>query len=210
MKNNLLPIAKEGLAYIGYSFLAFIIFAILDLELFEFLAFIAIIFFIFVFRNPERELPRFEQHSVISPVDGTVLAIDEISDKDYAYKVTIDSGYLDVAILRAPVSGLVSYVEKVSGSRLGNNTLLSQKINENINIVFEDSNSNVLKLSHVLKQSFDGIKIDLRESKNVMQTSRYGVMAYGVTTIYLPQNFRLDISVGNELKAAETLVGYFT
>ena len=210
MKSNLLPIAKEGWLYIGYSLLAFIIFAILDLELFELLAFLFAIFFIFVFRNPERELPRFEKNSVISPVDGTVLAIDEIDDTEYAYKVTVDNSYLDVSILRSPVSGIIYSVKQENGSRLGENSLLSEKLNENASIVFEDVNSNKLKVSHRLKHSFNGIKIDSIKSQNMLQTSRYGVMVNGVTAIYLPQNFRLNITVGNELKASESLVGYFS
>lgn len=210
MKSNLLPVAKEGLIYIGYSFLAFIVFAILGFGFFELLAFIATLFFIYAFRNPERELPRFEQNSVISPVDGTVLSIDEISDKEYSYKITINSNYLDVGMLRTPVTGSVSYVEKINGSRLKSDIATAQKINENAIVVFEDSNSNRVKISHMLKQSFNGIKMDIAESQNMLQTSRYGVMINGITTIYLPQNFRLDISVGNELKAAETLVGYFS
>ena len=210
MKNNLFPIAKEGWRYIGYSVLAFVFFSILDLDLFEFAAFVLVIFFLFIFRNPERELPRFEPLSVVSPVDGTVMAIDEIKGTDYAYKVTIDSSYFDVSILRAPISGSVKSVDKFSGATLGLDTSLSEKINENSTIVFEDSSANLVKISHMSKQSFDGINLYLHESQNIFQSSRYGVMINGVTTIYLPQNFRLNITVGNEIKACESLVGYFS
>ena len=210
MKNNLLPVAKEGWNYIGYSILAFIVSAVLDLGILEFLAFLSTVFFIFVFRNPERELPRFEQNSVISPVDGTVLAIDEINSSDYAYKVTVESSYADVSILRTPVSGLIYSIHKENGARLGKESSLSHTLNENATIVFEDSNSNRLKVSHMLKQSFCGIKLDPFKSQKIVQTSRYGVMVNGITTIYLPQNFRLNISIGNELKSSENLIGYFS
>ena len=210
MRNNLLPIAKEGWKYIAYSFAAFIIFAVVDLELLSGLAFVLSAFFIFVYRNPERELPRFEQNSVVCPVDGTILSIDEIDGKDYAYKVTIDSNYLDVPVLRSPISGSVVSLDKSHGTRLGLDSTLANKLNESVNIVFEDNNSNKLKVSHKLKQSLDGIQIDSFKSQNMLQTSRYGVMINGITTIYLPQNFRLNISVANEVKASETLVGYFS
>jgi len=210
MKSNLLPIAKEGWNYIAYSFVAFIVFSILDLELFEFISFLILMFLIFVFRNPERELPRFGDNSVVSPVDGTVLAIDEVQDSDFAYKVTIDSSYKDVAILRAPIDANMNSINKQSGTRLSSNSLLSNKLNENATIVFEDKNSNKVKVFHMLKQSFSEIKIDAIKSQNLFQSSRYGVMIDGITTVYLPQNFRLNITVGNELKASESLIGYFS
>ena len=210
MNFKLFPVAKEGWRYIGYSFLLFVVLSVLDLEFLAFFLFLLTLFFIFLFRNPERELPRFEKNSVISPVDGTVISIDELNNSEYAYKITVDSSYLDVSILRSPVSGSVYSIDKVHGTRLDINNQLAGKLNENVEVVFEDSNSNKLKVSHLLKQSIDGIKTDIINSQNTTQTSRYGVMINGLITIYLPSNFRLNISVGNEIKGAETLVGYFS
>lgn len=96
------------------------------------------------------------------------------------------------------------------GARLSQFETLAKNINENSQLIFEDVNSNKVKVSHMLKQSFDGIKIGVIENQQLSQASRYGVMINGVTTIYLPQNFRLNISIGNELKASETLIGYFS
>lgn len=210
MKNNLYPIAKEGWNYIGYSFGTLIIFYILDLEFFTLLSFVAMIFLIFIFRNPERELANFENLSVISPVDGKVLAIDEIKDSQYAYKLTIDNSFLNVSILRAPMTSNVTSLKRQNGARLGFDEELSKKINENTILVFEDDNKNKLKIVHRLKQSFCPIEIGLLESKKLNQSSRYGVMTNGITTIYLPQNFRLNVSVLDEVKASESLIGYFS
>ncbi|WP_455756800.1 phosphatidylserine decarboxylase [Sulfurimonas sp.] len=210
MKNNLFPIAKEGWNYIAYSFVAFVVFSILDLDFFEFISFLLMLSLIFVFRNPERELPRFGDNSVVSPVDGSVLSIEEAQTSDYAYKVTIESSYTDVAILRAPMNAKMNSISKQSGTRLSSNSLLSNKLNENATIIFEDENSNKVKIYHMLKQSFSEIKIDAIKSQKLFQSSRYGVMVDGITTIYLPQNFRLNITVGNELNASESLIGYFS
>lgn len=210
MKSNLLPIAKEGWNYIGYSIGALIVFFILDLEIFTLLTFVAIVFLIFIFRNPERELANFENLSVVSPVDGKVLAIDEIKDSEYAYKLTIDNSFLDVSILRIPMTSSVTSVKRENGTRLGFDEELSKKINENTILVFQDDKQNKLKVVHRLKQSFCPIEIGLIESKKFNQSTRYGVMLNGITTIYLPQNFRLNVSVLDEVKASETLIGYFS
>ncbi|MCK4974308.1 MAG: phosphatidylserine decarboxylase, partial [Sulfurimonas sp.] len=210
MKNNLLPIAKEGWNYILCAILLFVVFAFLDLDFLQFFAFLATIFFIFVFRNPEREQLHYQENSVVSPVDGVVASIKELKDDKYAYKIEIDSSYFNVSLLRTPFSSSIQSIEKQNGARLSTLSSLSKKINENSELIFIDKNSNTAKISHRVKQSFMGIDIKAKESQNFNQGSRYGVMVNGVTTLYLPQNFRLNISVGSELVASETLVGYFT
>ena len=210
MKNNLLPIAKEGWNYILGAISLFVIFAFLDLDFLQFFAFLATIFFIFVFRNPERQHIYYQENSVVSPVDGVVASIKELKDDKYAYKIEIDSSYFNVSLLRTPFSSSIESIEKQKGARLSTLSSLSKKINENSELIFIDKNSNTAKVSHRVKQSFMGINIKAREFQNFNQGSRYGVMVNGVTTLYLPQNFRLNISVGSELVASETLVGYFT
>lgn len=211
MKNNLFPIAKDGWVYIAYAMGAFLIFSILDLSFFQFLSFLAIVSFLFIFRNPERELPNFEENQVLCPVDGEVLSIESLDASDaYAYKVLINTTYKDVGILRAPMSASVAYLKKNNGTRLSLDTPLAHKINENVTIVFEDANKNKIKLTHILKQSLCGVHVDLKSTDRVLQSARYGLMINGVTEIYLPKNFRLSLILGEETTASESLVGYFT
>lgn len=210
MNNNLFPIAKEGWNYIGYAVIAFFIFSVFDFGLLKFLSFVAILFLLFVYRNPEREMQVFQNASVVSPADGTVISIEEIKDKKYAYKVEIEANYLDVGVLRVPMNSSLQHLSVKHGARLSTNEPLAKTLNENAELIFEDEASNRVKVVHLLKNSFDGININVIEGQKVLQSSRYGVMINGVTTLYLPQNFRLNISVGNEVKASQTLVGYFS
>jgi len=61
-----------------------------------------------------------------------------------------------------------------------------------------------------LSRSFDDIKLNLSPNQNIVQGSRYGVMLSGITTIYLPQNFRINVNIGQEVNASQSLVGYFS
>ena len=210
MKNNLLPIAKEGWSYIGYSVASLIIFSILDLDFFQLVSYVFVVFFLFVFRNPERELPHFEQSSVLCPVDGEVISIDTLNDSEYAYKVTIDTGYKDVGILRVPMNGTVLSYRKMNGTRLSLEESQVLKTNENISIIFEDSNENKVEVLHTVKQSLCGVHADLTEGSTVAQSARYGLMVNGRTELFLPQNFRLSLIIGEETTASESLVGYFS
>lgn len=211
MNNNLLPIAKEGWSYIFYTLLVFFVLGFFDLNFLQFFVFLSMIFFMYVFRNPERELLNFQDGSVVSPVDGLVSSITEIEGSDdYAYEIEIDSSYFNVSLLRTPLTSEVTsaYVEK--GARLSKFSLLGKSINENAQIVFRDNNNNSLRVVHRLKQSFKNIDLQLVGSQKVNQSSRYGLMVNGTTTIFLPKNFRLNIGVGQELKASQSLIGYFT
>lgn len=210
MKNNLFPIAKEGWNKIGFSALAFFVALILDLDFLQFIFFLCTLFLIYVYRNPERMAPHFQAGSVVSPVDGVISSIEEISEGEYSYQITIDTGYLDVSVFRVPSTAKVLEASVFHGTRLSRAYQLSDKLNENATIVFEDTQKNKFKVLHQLKQSFDAIHVSLVDGQEVTQGARYGAMVYGTTTLYLPQNFRMDIKVGDEISANDTLVGYFS
>ena len=210
MKNNLLPIAKEGWNYIAGAVVAFVVFSFFDLDFFEFFAFLSILFFIYVFRNPEKEIINFQEASVVSPVDGVVSVIEELKDAEYAYKVEIDSSYFNVGLLRVPLTSSLIDIKVYNGARLSKFSTSFNEINENTTLIFSDKNKNTIKVNHRLKQSFKSIEVEVIKSQNLHQGARYGFMINGITTLYLPKNFRLNLSVGSQLNAAESLVGYFT
>ena len=210
MRSNLLPVAKESLKYL-YSFsIAFIIFMVLDFEILALGAFIGLIYIAYSFRNPERQLPLFEMNSVLSSSDGIVTSITELIDDEYAYKIEIESNCTDVGLLRAPLNAKVVRIDLYNGTRVSKKSKLFNDTNENVTLVFEDEKNHKVKIVHRLKKSFAPLYIDVRESKNIHQTSRYGLMVNGTTSIYLPSDFRLNVTVRNELKASETLLGYFS
>jgi len=210
MKNNLFPIAQSGVKYVSISAAVFVLCFLFDLDLLTFIAFLVTFALGFAFRNPERELPPFEQGSVVAPVDGVVTSIESIEDEKFAYKVKIDTTCLDVGVLRVPMASKLQSLQHFHGARLSNEIQLHQEINENATLVFEDSNANLVKIQHRLKQSFAPIFIDIIEAQELRQGSRYGVQVNGTTTIFLPKNFRVNVSVGNQLQASQTLLGYLS
>ncbi|WP_457746537.1 phosphatidylserine decarboxylase [Sulfurimonas sp.] len=210
MRNNLFIIAKSGWKYIFYALLASVVFTVLDLEILSFLSFLAAGAVAYFFRNPERGLPFFQANALVSPCDGVIVSVDDVEDKEYAYKVDIESSYFDVSILRIPMNAKLSSIALTHGTRVGKKSKLFYDLNEFAELNFIDENGNKIKVVHRLKQSFAPLEIDIVKAQELMQTARYGVMINGVTSIYLPHNFRLNLNVGNEVKASETLVGYFS
>ena len=210
MKSNLLPIAQSGLKYILSALVALFVFEIFDFDFLTFVSFVFLIVFLYFFRNPERELPAFAQKSLVSPVDGVVTSIQEIEDENYAYVVEIDANYTNVGVLRVPMDSSVDAVTIHKGTRVAKSSKLFQDINEYAEILLSDNSNNKIKIVHRLKQSIDGISLDIIDAQKLRQAARYGFAVNGTTFVYIPKNFRLNVSVANELKASESLLGYFS
>ena len=210
MKNNLLPISSVGFKYVVSTFVGFVVFSMFDIDSLALLSLILMITFGFIFRNPEREVLSFEKNALLSPVDGNVISIDDIQDSEYAYKLEIDSSYFNVGVLRTPFDATLHSVIKRKGARLSSKSPLFKRVNENVELTFVDENSNSVKIVHTLKRSFDDITVDIKNAQSMKQSSRYGVMINGITTIYLPKNFRLNVTLGSELEGSQTLIGYFS
>ena len=211
MRSNLFPVAKEGMVY-TLSSAFFLLFSVsFDFDILTFFFSLSTLFFVYIFRNPERKLRNFEKGNLLSPVDGKLLSVEELAPNDeYALKVKIQSGYENISLLRAPLSAQISSIQHYKGTRVSQYSNLFSSLNENVEIVFSDLQNNTLKVSHRLTKSFKSLDVDLLVAQNVLQTSRYGVMVSGVTTLYLPKNFRLNVRTGESLSAGESLIGYFS
>ncbi|WP_457743424.1 phosphatidylserine decarboxylase [Sulfurimonas sp.] len=210
MNNNLFILHQHSRKYVGFSFAVLIVFLFLDLNLFALVTFIFMAFAIYSFRNPEKSFFSYEKNSVASPVDGTIIAVEEIEDSEYSFKVDIYSSYMDVSFLRVPFDSKIESINLVRGARLSKNSKLFESLNEYAHLVLVDDNKNKVKIEHKLTRSFAPLFIDIALNDNVKQTTRYGLMLNGVTTLYLPSSFRLDVSIGNKVSASETLLGYFS
>lgn len=209
MKSNFFSLSKHGYRYIAYAFVSFIVFAFLDFVLLSLFAFALSVALVLIYRDPQREINVFEKGNVLSVVDGTVIAIDEIKDAGYMYKITVDSSYKEVSVLRAPMDAKMSRVDLKRGSRLSLKDKLADKLNENVTLVFNQGDYNKVKVKHVLRQCSLPLALDINKGQELKQATQYGIMANGITEIYLPSHFRLNVSVGNKLLASQTLLGYF-
>lgn len=207
MNNNLFPIHKDGWSYIGYSVALFLVLGFLDLEFLQFFSFLLVMFFLYVYRNPERQMPAFEKGGITSPVDGRV---SDIQEHKSGIDVTIENSYHDVSVLRVPVGSVVEDITEQKGASLAKASLKSKLLNENITIKFRSTNRKMIKVSHISTLNFAGISHDLIKSQKLIQGSRYGMMPKGITIITFPKNTKVNVSIGNEIKACESIIGYLS
>lgn len=209
MNNNILPIAKNGVKFVCTSAFLMVVFWLFGCSKVAFLALVATLALAYLFRNPERERLFFEANSVISPLDGVVSKISEDEQND-EYILEVQNSCLNVALLRSPFDATISNIELIRGARLSSDSKLFNKLNESATVVFTNQDNQSIKVTHRLKQSIKGIDIDAKNGAKIFQGSRYGFALNNTTTIYLPRNFRLNVNIGDELRASESLIGYFS
>ena len=181
----------------------------LDLDIVSFILFIGVSLLIYVYRNPKREITVLKKDSVLSPVDGKVISIKNINNTEYSYKIEIDSKFSNIGILRTPIAGTVVNIEILHGAMLSDNTPLSKKINEFSSIIIKDENLNSIKVEHLSKLSFEPISIDVHCEQKLACGARYGFMMNGITTIYMPKDSQINLSVGDDIIASKTVIGDF-
>ncbi len=211
--NNTFIIAREGWKMIGITAIVWLVAMLLDLDLLAFISFVAVAGLLFIFRNPERELPYFQENSILALCDGRVKSIETVETSPFmegpCFKIVISKGYSDVAVLRSPFDGTVKSFHHQSGSQLCSDTKLATLLNEQASILFETRN-NKLGVEHLSALSIEQLHLYPVVGQSTKQGARYGLMLSGEHTIYLPENSRVAVKVDEELIAGETLLGYFS
>ncbi|MDX1296413.1 MAG: phosphatidylserine decarboxylase [Sulfurimonadaceae bacterium] len=207
-------IAKEGWKFLLGSIGAFILFILIDMSLLQFVAFGAIIAFVYIYRNPERIVPYYQDHSIVAVADGRVRSIETVDNCPMldgpCYKVEIVSGMFDTSLLRAPFEATAATVELFRGTRLPVMQPLASSLNERAVVRFDDAQGESCIVEHMLDQSIDALSLNVRETHKLPQGGRYGLMVRGTHTLYLPTESRVAVKVGEEVRAGESLIGYFS
>jgi hypothetical protein len=193
--------------YLGVGLVLFFIFVMLDLELLALISAVGIVGVLYAFRDPEIELHRFEEGSIVAPNDGVVREITMLEDgNDYGVKITIESSYKDISLLRVPCDAKVESFTIVHGTRVCKKSSLFTLLNENGEVVFQDKEGGKIKVQHRLKRSFAPLFFDLNTHKEVLQTARYGVAFNAVVTLYLPKGYSVVVDETQRVKSAESVL----
>ena len=211
MRSDTFIIAKDGMKCIVATAALLLFMMVIDADFLTFAASLLFLLTLWVYRNPERVTPHTQEKSIVSVCDGTVKSIETSEDEEgnVHYNITIKSSFLDTSILRVPFSCRVVESTLVHGARLSGSSPLAERLNEKSLVRFASGEAQVLVL-HTLQLASVGIKNHLKEEHEVVQGARYGLMVKGESMMVLPPESRVAIKVGQEVRAGETLIGYFS
>ena len=174
----------------------------------------ALIIFLLVFtfnffRDPERVTPAGE-NIVISPADGTVLFIKDVTEEKFlkgkAKQISIFMSPLNVHVNRVPISGKVEYLQYHKGEYLVAYDDKASELNERNEIGITG------KIGKVLYTQIAGfvarrIISELKLGDEVVVGNRFGMIKFGSRVdVIVPETFTTSLKKGDKVFAGETIL----
>tara|TARA_B100000989_G_scaffold150925_1_gene112524 strand:- start:13884 stop:14534 length:651 start_codon:yes stop_codon:yes gene_type:complete len=162
------------------------------------------------FRNPKRETKINEKH-IISPVDGKVVNIEKVYEKEYFKDeriiISIFMSPLDVHVTRYPISGVINYSKYHPGEYLVAWHPKSSEKNERTTIVVENKIFGEILYRQIAGALARRIVNYAEVGQNVIQGNDAGFIKFGSRVdIFVPVDKKIIIKLNQYLKGGEDVI----
>ncbi len=170
------------------------------------------LFSMYFFRDPKRTPPE-QDNAVVSPADGKIIAVDDIQEDEFiegaAKRVAIFMSLFDVHVNYVPFNGVVDLVRFRRGSNVRAD--LPEASTHNVNIL---TGLDTARGKLAFKQSTGMVARRLvnylRYGDNVVTGQKFGIIKFGSRMeVYLPMHAKVKVTVGDRVRAGETIVAEF-
>mgnify|MGYP001447330041 FL=1 len=204
---------KEGHLIILYTFLLIALITVLVdffienqilkyiLQIFCLLTLILILQF---FRNPKRKF-NLNPEKVLSPVDGKIVAIEEVFENEYfndkRLQVSIFMSPINVHVTRYPIGGKVLYSKYHPGKYLVAWHPKSSEKNERTTIVINNKNIGKILYRQIAGLLARRIVNYAKVEENVIQGNDAGFIKFGSRVdLFLPLNSKINVKINQNVK----------
>jgi phosphatidylserine decarboxylase len=213
-------IHKEGFTTIAWTV---IIFGVINLLSFYFLSFEqpilswvvfivtlgVLLFMISFFRIPKRPLTA-DEHAIVAPADGTVVAIEEVQADEYftdrRIQVSIFMSPLNVHVNRNPISGEVAYSLYHKGKYLVAWHPKSSTENERHSVVYRKNGKEIL-VKQIAGALAKRIVNYLKAGQQVKQAEEMGFIKFGSRVdLLLPLDSQIKVKIGDKPQGGVTVI----
>lgn len=214
MNRPRIPVALEGYPFILLTGFVALITAILDYDIIALVMLFLTGFILYFFRDPERVIPH-DADVIVSPADGKVILVERIFDdkfvKEHVYKVSIFMNIFNVHVNRAPYTGRVERIAYAPGLFYSADTERGALQNEACAMVMTAQNGTRLAVVQVAGLIARRIVCWATKGDSLVKGERFGLIRFGSRVdLYLPLATQLEVSVGQKVKAGETVLGYLS
>jgi phosphatidylserine decarboxylase len=210
---NQLPVAREGLTFIGLGVALTVVFLWLDMVVPSLVAGILTLFTVYFFRDPDR-VQEVTERTVLAPADGRVLDIQVLEGRDNllgesAVKLSVFMSLFNVHVNRVPATGRISSITYHPGRFVSANRDKASEQNEHNRITLETGGGDCLVFVQIAGMIARRIACWIREGDDVRAGQRFGLIRFGSRVdIYLPRNTRMVVGKAQKVRAGETILGY--
>lgn len=168
----------------------------------------------FFFRDPERSVPR-GANLLVAPADGRIVGIDSEAETDllpgHLKRVSIFMSPLNVHVNRSPVAGRVLQIEHKSGRFLPAFRPEATRENERNAILVEDEQGRRILFVQVAGALARRIICRVKKDDRIQRGERVGMIVLGSRLdLYVSESVQLNVSLGQGVRAGETVVGSYS
>jgi len=165
------------------------------------------------FRIPYRINP-FGENDIVCPADGTIVVIEEIMENEYFHdrriQISVFMSPLNVHANYYPISGIVDYIKYHKGLFFVAWHPKSSTDNERSTIVIKNQNGNYVLFRQIAGALARRICYYSEKGQQVSQGDEFGFIKFGSRIdIFLPVGTRIDVQIGDKVKAKLTRLGTF-
>lgn len=201
--------AKEGWLYIAISSSLALIILMLT-NLIAALPFIIVAAFVLqFFRDPAREIPQ-DENVILSPADGKVICIEKVQDPYQnveALKISVFMNVFNVHSNRSPVDGEVLDVQYFAGKFVNADFDKASTENERNAVIVRMNNGQKITFVQVAGLVARRILCYTATGDWLKRGQRYGFIRFGSRVdLYLPLNAQSLVTIGQKVKATETIL----
>lgn len=210
MKNNGVPIVKEGLPFLIVALLASMAFWLAGFWPVGVFFFALTLFIAFFFRNPERLAP-VGAHLVCSPADGKVIFVGTVKEteflKEEMQKVSIFMSLFDVHVNRVPIDATVKNIKHHRGRFMAASEDRASEENERNCMLLETGKGVKIVLVQVAGLVARRIVCYPSIGSFILKGQRFGLIRFGSRCdMYFPKDAQLLVKKGDRVLGGETLL----
>jgi len=169
------------------------------------------LFVVAFFRNPEREPPQ-DRKLVISPADGRVIRIEEVSGQELMSgplrKISIFMNVFNVHVNRIPYDGIADVIRYRPGKFLSANLDKASEQNERNAVHIRTWDDRELLTVQIAGLVARRIVCWLKEGMTARAGERFGMIRFGSRLeVFLPAEADVLVQLGDKVRAGQTPIG---
>ena len=168
------------------------------------------LFSLYFFRDPQRIPPN--NDGFLSPGDGKVVQIIDVEDAEIgkAKQISIFLSVFSVHTQRVPLSGKVISKTYNSGKFLAAFNHKASLDNEQTVVMFETESGKMYKIKQIAGLIARRILNYMEPENRVERGQRLGFIRFGSRVdIIVPEDFQIDVSLGDMVRGNQTIIGRF-
>lgn len=174
------------------------------------LALLLLIIVLQFFRNPNRSI-RAQDHTIVAPVDGKVVVIEEVMENEYfkdkRLQVSIFMSPINVHVTRYPMSGKINFSKYHPGKFLVAWHPKASEENERTTIVIENEVFGEVLYRQIAGALAKRIVNYAQEGENVIQGEDAGFIKFGSRVdLFLPLGTILNVKLNDKVKGNQSII----